>query len=107
VRLILARRVDERDVTRWPGRKDDCFVPSERLATALAVRALIEAGASTEAAERGLHWLVASREGAGFGTTTETAAFVGAASAWIAKQRPAHFGGKVVVSLGGAPVRPV
>ena len=33
-RLILARRTDEGDTTRWAGKKDDCLLPSERLATA-------------------------------------------------------------------------
>jgi uncharacterized protein YfaS (alpha-2-macroglobulin family)/TolA-binding protein len=107
VRLILARRVEDGDATRWPGKKDDCFLPSDRLATALAVRALVEAGAATDAAERGLRWLLAHRADGGFGTTTETAAFVGAASSWLSKSRAAAFGGKVVVLADGVPVRTV
>ena len=82
-------------------------MPSDRLATALAVRALVESGASTEQAERGMNWLLSHRVEGGFGTTTETAAFVGAAAAWISKNRPSRFGGTIHVLADGTDVRTV
>jgi uncharacterized protein YfaS (alpha-2-macroglobulin family)/TolA-binding protein len=107
VRLILSRRVDEEDATYWKGRPADCFTASARQATGLAVRALVLAGEASEVAERGMRWLLAHRVDGGFGTTTETAAFVGAASAWASKSRPAAYGGTVRVSVDGAEVRAV
>jgi len=106
-RILVARRVEDGDATRWAGRKDDCLAPSERLATALAVRALVLTGASTEQAERGMNWLLAHRVDGGFGNTIETAAFVGAASAWVSKARPARFGGTIHVLADGTDVRAV
>ena len=107
VGLLLARRREEGTTTSWPGREKDGFAAGERLATALAVRALVEAGTASDAAERGMRRLLGERPDAGFGTTMETAAFVGAASAWLSHARPQGFGGTVTVSLDGAAVKTV
>lgn len=107
VRLILARRVDEAEGTKWAGKKGDCFLESERLATALAVRALLLTKTASDAGERGMRWILARRVDGGFGTTMETAAFVGAASAWAETARPAAFGGTITVLADGAEARKV
>ena len=107
-RLLLARRTDGADgTTRWAGRKDDCLVGSERLATALAVRALVSVGSADAAVERAMTWLLAHRPEGGFGTTMEAAAFVGACAAWLEKARPSRFGGTVTVLADGTAVRTV
>jgi|GEM_PF-1769495 len=107
-RLLLARKVDEADgTTRWGARKDDCFVGSDRLATALALRALLTAGVADPAVERGMRWLLANRPAAGFGSTLEAAAFVGACAAWVETARPARFGGTIHVLADGVEVRAV
>lgn len=111
-RLLLSRRIDEPSgeaggTTRWSGRKGDCLVGTDRLATALAVRALIEAGVEDAAVERGVRWLVGNRPAAGFGSTMEAAAFVGACAAYAEKARPARFGGTVRVLVDGAEARVV
>src|SRR5262249_13217058 len=107
VRLLLARRKEEGALTSWPGREKDCFAAGERLATALALRALLEARSASDAAERGMRFLLSNRPDAAFGTTMETAAFVGAAASWVARARPQGFGGSVVVSLDGAAVKTI
>jgi uncharacterized protein YfaS (alpha-2-macroglobulin family) len=107
-RLILSRKVDESDgTTRWAHRKDDCLVGSERLATALAVRALVTLGSADEAAERGMRWLLSHQTKGSLGTTMEAAAFVGACSAWVERARPAAFGGTIRVMADGATARAV
>lgn len=107
-RLLLARKVEEPDgTTRWTARKDDCFAGSDRLATALAQRALLTAGVADPAVERGMRWLLAHRPEAGFGSTLEAAAFVGACAAWVETARPARFGGTVRVLADGVEVRTV
>src|SRR5207253_4102385 len=60
-----------------------------------------------DATERGMRWLLAHRAPGGFGTTTETAAFVGACAAWVAKARPAAFGGTIRVMTDGAEARAI
>jgi len=107
VRLLLARRQEENGATHWTGRPGHCLHHGKRLATGLAVRALVLSGTATDQAERGLAWLLAHRPDGGFGTTMETAAFVGAASAWVEKARPARFGGTVKVLLDGVEARAV
>ncbi|HVG93453.1 MAG TPA: MG2 domain-containing protein, partial [Planctomycetota bacterium] len=107
VRLLLARKVEDADTTHWTGRKDDCFVGREGLATALAVRALIEAGVADAAVDRGMRWLLAHRPQGGAGTTMEAAAFVGACAAWVERNRPAAFGGTIDVMLDGRSMRTV
>lgn len=107
-RLLLARKVEEPDgTTRWSARKADCFVGSDRLATALALRALLTAGVADPAVERGMRWLLGHRPEAGFGTTLEAASFVGACAAWVETARPARFGGTVRVLADGVEVRTV
>jgi hypothetical protein len=107
VRLLLARRVEDGAGSRWPGRAGDGFLGSDRLATGLAVRALLLAKAAGDAAESGMRWLLDHRVEGGFGTTMETAAFVGAASAWAQTARPSAFGGTIRVLADGAEVRAV
>jgi len=109
VRLLLQRRADEPDgTTRWSFKKDDCLVGSERLATALAVRALVALGSADDAVERGMRWLLARQAGkSGLGTTMEAAAFVGACAAWVERARPSAFGGTVRVMADGATARQV
>ncbi len=107
VRLILARRLEEGTTTHWKGARGDCFVGSDREATGLAVRALIEAKAPGPHAERGLQWLLANPVKGGFGTTKETAAFVGAASAWVELHGAQGYGGTIQLLLDGAPVRTI
>ncbi len=107
-RGLLARRIEEADgTTRWAPRAGDCFVGSPVLATALAVRALVESGEASGAAERGMAWLLAHRPTDGVGTTMEAAAFVGACAAWVETARPARFGGTIRVLLDGVEVRAV
>lgn len=107
IRLILERRVEADGLTHWQGRKEDCFTGSDREASALAVQALVVTKTATPHAERGLRWLLAHRVKGGMGTTKETAAFVGAASAWLAQGRTQGFGGTVDVLLDDQVVRSV
>jgi tetratricopeptide (TPR) repeat protein len=106
IRLIAARRIDDGETTHWKGRKESCFVGSDREATGLAVTALLEAGqVNLPHAERGIRWLLENRVKGGFGTTKETAAFVAAASAWVSQHGAQGFGGDVQVLLDGKKVR--
>jgi hypothetical protein len=98
-RLIVARRVEDGTQTYWKAKSGDCFLGSDREATGLAVRALIEADAASPHAERGLAWLLARRPQGLAGTTKESAAFVGAAAAYVRTQRVQGFGGTVDVLL--------
>lgn len=103
-RLLIARRVEDGATTLWKAKPQDCFLGSDREATALAVRALIEAGAATPHAERGLAWLLAHRSEGMPGTTKEAAAFVGAAAAFVRTARVQGFGGTVEVLLDATRV---
>lgn len=101
-RLLVARRAEEGTLTSWKGKPQDCFVGSDAEATGLAVRALLEAGVAGPHAERGMAWLLAHRPTGGLTPTKDTAAFVGAAAAWLRTQRAQGFGGTVTVKVDGA-----
>jgi len=107
LRLILERRVEKDGVTYWRGRKGDCFVGSDREATALAVQVLIVTKSATPHAERGMAWLLGHRAKGGLGTTKDTAAFVGAAAAWIRAGRVHGFGGTIEILLDGKVARTI
>ena len=107
VRLILARRVESGATTSWTGVRDDCFVGSAREATGLAVQALLLAKTATPHAERGIRWLLETRAASGFGSTKDTAAFVGAAAAWVRQNGAQGFGGTIEVLLDGETVRTI
>ncbi|MDF1700195.1 MAG: alpha-2-macroglobulin family protein, partial [Planctomycetota bacterium] len=107
VRLILERRVEKDGTTHWAGRPRDCFTGSAHEATALAVHALAQAAVASPHVERGLQWLLANRVRGGFGTTKASAAFVGAVSAYVLKNRVQGFGGVVEILLDGKVVRRV
>lgn len=100
-RLLVARRVEEGTTTSWKGKPQDCFVGSDLEATGLAVRALLEAGVAGPHAERGMAWLLAHRPVGVLTPTKDTAAFVGAAAAWLRTQRVQGFGGTVTVTVDG------
>jgi uncharacterized protein YfaS (alpha-2-macroglobulin family) len=107
VRLLLARRVEKDGLTSWTGPAGDCFVGSAREATGLAVQALLVTRTATPHAERGLRWLLETRAASGFGSTKDTAAFVGAAAAWVRENGAQAFGGTIEVLLDGTRVRTV
>lgn len=102
--LIAARRVEDGTQSFWKAKSGDCFLGSDREATGLAVRALIEAGMATPHAERGMAWLLAHRPLGLPGTTKEMAALVGAAAAYVRTQRVQGFGGSVSVHVDGRQV---
>ena len=105
--LLLERRVESEGTVHWKGQSGDCFTGSDREATGLAVQALLLVGRGAEQAERGLEWLFANRVKGGFGSTKDTAAFVGAASAWVAGHGAQAFGGTLDVLLDDEVVRTV
>jgi TolA-binding protein len=107
LRLILERRVEEGNLTSWKAPEGDCLVGSSVEATGLAVQAILAAGGDVRHAERGLEWMLANRQGGGFGSTKATAAFVQAAAAWVRKNGAQGFGGKIDLLLDGKVVRTV
>ena len=107
VRLLLDRKLEDGVTTHWAGRRENCFVGSDREATGLAVAALLAAKREGEQAKRGLRWLLAHRLDGGFGSTKDTAAFVLAAASWVRDNGAQAFGGTVEVLVDDQVVRTI
>ncbi len=105
VRLLLDRKIEDAGTTHWPGRRESCFVGSDREATGYAVTALLAAGRAADHAERGLRWLLSNRVRGSLGTTKDTSAFVMAAASWVGTHGAQGFGGTIEVLVDGRVVR--
>ncbi len=106
VQLRGRRKVDG-ELVWWSDRKKGEWVPdrSDRMDTALAVRALIASNPNDPDARRGLRWLLSERDGDGFGDTRDTAFVADALCAWIRT----HVGSRaepesLVVAVNGTQV---
>lgn len=108
VEALRAKRKRDGERVWWTDRAKGDWDPdrSDRMDTALAVRALLAVDPNDPDARAGVRWLLSEREGDGFGDTRDTAFTVAALCDWIRT----HPGSRVVassvdVSVNGTPVR--
>ncbi|MFM7321563.1 MAG: alpha-2-macroglobulin family protein, partial [Armatimonadota bacterium] len=104
----LKRRVRrEGPLAWWSDRKPDQWDPdtSDRMDTALVVRALLARDADDALALAGIRWLAASRTGESFGDTRDTAAVVSVLSDWVRRHPGARSAaGRLQVDIGGVDI---
>ena len=104
----LKRRVRrEGPLCWWSDREPDAWDPdsSERMDTAIAVRALLAVDPDDRVARAAIRWLLVGRTGDSFGDTRDTAAVVAALADWGVRHPGARGGAtRIVARVGGTPV---
>ncbi|MGC4045919.1 MAG: MG2 domain-containing protein [Armatimonas sp.] len=87
----------------WRG-KDNEWDSSDRMATALGLRALLAMNPTDPRAERALRWLLTSRTGDGFGSTRDTAFVLLAFHDWLAARPDLTSNGVPIATVNGKSV---